>query len=153
MDGLAEHIQQVLTGIWTLTLGLPLRRHAGVPAETGSLLAGRVDITGAWEGSVSLRCPAAFAREAAAILFGVAPGSTSEDQTRDALGELTNMTGGSLKALFPGPSRLVPPAVLGASEQVPAPGSRLLGEVAFDCQGHLLLVTVVERDGATAGSR
>jgi hypothetical protein len=146
MERLDESIHRVVEGIWARALGWSLRTHPDAPAGAGDVLEGRVDVVGAWEGTISLQCPAAFAREAAAILFGAAPEGMSEDQTRDALGELTNMTGGSLKALFPGPSRLVPPSVVSNPAVLPPPGSRLLRQMAFECRGHFLRVTVLERE-------
>src|SRR5262245_9205552 len=120
----------------------------GQPADASPrTLTGCVQITGAWEGAVILHCPSPLARKAAAIMFEMDAEAASDDEVKDALGELTNMIGGNVKAQLRQPSRLSLPSVTeGADYSVTVPGSRPLTKVTFDCDGQVMSVTLLIRD-------
>ena len=108
-----DEIRQSVEDLWSSVLGLAIeqRPSPNFPNASPDLITGSIQISGAWEGAVTLDCGATLARQAAAIMFGVEPGETSYDQVQDALGELTNILGGQIKALLPEPCRLSMPAV------------------------------------------
>src|SRR5688572_19054877 len=107
-------ITEIVQSVCSSVLGIEVvEATAGGPG--GDVLVGTVRIAGAWQGEVVLRSTTAFARRAAAIIFD-APEGGSDEENRDALGELTNMVAGNLKALLPAPSKLSLPAVAGARE-------------------------------------
>ncbi len=111
------------------------------PAATGRTVSGCVQFSGAWEGAVTIECSAEFARQAAATMFGIAPDQTSVADTKDAMGELVNMTGGNVKALLPEPCRLSLPTVTeGGDYSTHVHGGELMTTVIFDCQGSPLVV-------------
>lgn len=87
----------------------------------------RIFITGAWDGSVSLRCTEALGRRVASGMFGVGPDRVSDEDVQDALGELANILGGNIKPLFPAPNHLSLPFHGGD----PEPG-RLLCQLDMD---------------------
>lgn len=125
-----EHICEVTENVWSTFLGLDVRRRP--PGETPAVdewaFAGWVKIKGA-----------------ASIMFGIDVESTDAEQTHLALSELTNMTGGNLKSLFPPPAKLCLPTVMpGNDVQASMRGSRVVRQVAFECQGYPLLVLVLE---------
>jgi hypothetical protein len=142
-----QDISGVTEAVWasTLDLGVQTAPVATSPADAARLV-GRVQITGAWTGSVLLVCAGDLARTAAAAIFGGAPEETSDSQARDALAEIINMTAGNLKALLPEPCQLGLPAVAGVdgfvAETTP-PDARGLTEVGFTCQGRPFVVRVV----------
>lgn len=143
--------------IWKSVLGLPVRRTPERVKPTGRtrFLTGCVQITGAWEGAVTLDCSAVLARRIAAIMFGVAPETAGVEDVQDALGEMTNVTGGNIKNLLPTPSHLSLPLVTeGLDYSTSITGGKVLRQVAFDCQGEPLLVSVLERTrrNSSAGS-
>ena len=141
-----DDISMIVEGIFTELLGLDVQRTYEPAEMAGRAFTGCVQITGAWDGAVTVDCPAELAHRTAAAMFGVEP--ESADEITDALGEVANMTGGNIKALLPGPSRLSLPAVAeGGSRLLTVPGSSLLTEVAFQCLGLPLKVTVVQRRG------
>jgi chemotaxis protein CheX len=110
-------------------------------------LTGCVSITGAWEGAVTLDCSAQLARKLAAVMMRQEPEQTSCDDIADALGELTNILGGNVKRLLPGPSRLTLPAVAeGRDYHLKVAGSQLLSEICFECEGEPMRVTLLQRD-------
>jgi len=117
----------------------------------GDVTVGCVTVTGAWQGRVLLACPAQLARMAAAAMFDLPAEQLDDREVADALGELTNMIGGNIKSLIPGPSRLSMPAVtVGASLTVPMPGMALVSTVSLACEG-LPLTVSVWREGPEPG--
>jgi chemotaxis protein CheX len=114
-----------------------------VRADGGDVTVGCVTVTGEWQGSVLLACPAQLARMAASAMFDLPAEQLDDEQVADALGELTNMIGGNLKSLIPGPSRLSMPTVtVGASSTDPTPHAALLSSVSLVCEGLPLTVSV-----------
>jgi chemotaxis protein CheX len=117
----------------------------------GDVTVGCVTVTGAWQGSVLLACPAQLARMAAAAMFDLPAEQLDDREVADALGELTNMVGGNIKSLIPGPSRLSMPAVtVGAWPTVKPPHAALVATVSLACEG-LPLTVSVWREGPEPG--
>ena len=80
-------------------------------------------------------------------MFDIEPAEATNDEIRDALGELTSITGGNLKSLMPGPSQLSIPAVVeGTDYRLILPESRRLVCVAFECEREPLWVTLIQRE-------
>ena len=111
--------------------------------DGGDVTVGCVTVTGEWQGSVLLACPAQLARMAASAMFDLPAEQLDDVRVADALGELTNMIGGNIKSLIPGPSRLSMPTVtVGASSTEPIPDAALLSRVSLACEGRPLTVSV-----------
>lgn len=146
MQRLEEQISAVTGAVWRTVLGLNLEPASHGPGATERLLLGSVAVTGAWNGAVWLYCSPTLARQAAAIMFHVEPTEATDDQMRDALGELTNIAGGNLKALFPAPCSLSVPTVT-EPQRPDVEDGRVLARVAFECEGEPVLVSCTERDG------
>jgi chemotaxis protein CheX len=140
-------IGQYVESIWGSMLGLGVRPgDTSLPGQKSDYLTGCVQLTGAWEGAVALDCPAVLARQAAGILFGAEPAATTVEQVHDVVGELTNMIGGNLKSLMPGPLYLCLPAVADGSDYaLRVLASRLVMQAGFECEGHSFRVTITER--------
>jgi chemotaxis protein CheX len=79
----------------------------------------------------------------------------SGEEIRDALGELTNVIGGNVKALFPGPSALsLPTVAVGSDYDLGVIDASATRTVSFTCDGQPLVVTLFEGptgNGASAG--
>jgi chemotaxis protein CheY-P-specific phosphatase CheC len=139
-------LRQLTGAIWESTLGLEVQPIPGpdLSGQEASTLIGRVQITGAWLGTVLLECSRELARKVARAMFGLDAEDPTGDQIRDALGEITNMTAGNLKSLVGGHCHLSIPQV---TERVVEPPAALedavLTRQAFDCQGELLVVTIL----------
>ncbi len=125
-----DEVCRLVGQVWGLMLGLDVGTAPSPPPAAA--LAGSVPVRGAWQGRVVLRCDPALARLAAARMFGVPAEEVTDEQTSDALGELTNMVGGNLKGLLPGSSSLGLPAVAAGRE---CPDEPCLVRVAFQCEG------------------
>ena len=153
MQFLEKEISQLMTTIWVDFLGLEIHRTPEEPPANGdqSYLSSCVHVTGAWEGMVTLRCPADLAREAARVMFSTPLDQVSEEQTLDALAELTNMTGGNLKALMQPPCHISLPILTEHTHgPLRIPGSSLLSEVAFKAAGYDFVVAILERTSKAA---
>ncbi len=110
------------------------------------LLSGSVRISGTWEGRVVMCVPFFLAKECAAHMHGRVAAALTDDDVRDAWGELVNVVGGNLKALLPSPSQLSLPEVGEASTWGAAePGTVSLNEVTFACLGERLRLTLLKR--------
>jgi chemotaxis protein CheX len=152
MQFLEEEIRQVAEAIWASVLGVNLVPRTVVPPVSDGAVSAWVQLSGGFEGAVNVECSAEFARHAAATMFGLEPAAASLADTRDAIGELTNMTGGNLKALLPESCRLSLPTVVergrGCDE---ARGGSALTTVAFDCQGTPLVIRLLGRANTEGG--
>src|SRR5271163_702197 len=96
MQIVEDQIRQSVEEVWSSVLGLTIEGRPGpsFPNSSPDLITGCIEITGAWEGSVTLDCETLMAQRAAGIMFDIEPSLTSYDQVQDALGELTNILGG-----------------------------------------------------------
>jgi chemotaxis protein CheX len=78
-------------------------------------------------------------------MFQLSEDEVAPDLIQDALGELTNMTGGNLKSLLPEPCFLSLPAVTMTQQGFRIPGSELLTSVTFQCWGYKFKVSVLKK--------
>ena len=79
-------------------------------------------------------------------MFGIEVYELMPDQISDALGEMTNIIGGTIKSFLPEPSCLSLPAVAeGMDCYFRVIGSRLVAQHCYSLQGEPFQVTVVER--------
>jgi chemotaxis protein CheX len=139
-----EQIVGIAHDVWSSFTGTSLRAADDeLAAGTDDLIVGSVAVTGEWRGSVLLACPTQLARTAASAMFDVPAEELTDDEVADALGELTNMIGGNVKSLLPGPGRLsMPEVTVGSSDVVRMPHAVLLNRVALACDGLRLTVSV-----------
>ncbi len=110
-----DDISELTGSIWRDTLGIEVEAEAEEvrrPRKGDSKIVGVVRVSSqSFQGTVKLECSPEVARRAAAIMFEMPESEASQRDIEDAVGELTNMTGGNLKALVPGPAQLGLPKV------------------------------------------
>jgi chemotaxis protein CheX len=144
-------LREIAAGIWSTQLGIELEETpvpAVVAAIGGEAMTGSVQIAGGWRGAVHLHCSRSAVERAAALMFGVAAERLSADDLRDALGELTNMTAGNVKACLGHDACISMPTVVeGRNYGVTVRGSEVLQEVGFLVEGDPLLVTLLVKRG------
>ena len=153
MQFLEKEISQLMQSIWDdfLKIGVTPNADGPPPGGAGLELTSCLHITGAWEGVVALRCSQKLGRKVAGTMFSIDPASASEEQVVDAIGELTNMTGGNLKALMAPPCRISLPIItIQSGGPVRVPGSRLISEVAFKAAGEDFVISVLENQSVSA---
>jgi len=140
-----EDVEQVVVDIWASILGLEVVTAPEVEMTRPSVT-GVVHISGESDGSVSLECPKGLAEQAAALMFGMSVDELGAGEMEDALGELTNMTGGGIKSLLPGQNQLsLPTVVEGTGYHLNVPGAVPVRAVWFACEGEPIVVRVYER--------
>lgn len=146
MDLGQHEIIEVVRSVWETALGLEIEpaEHMERPAGNRGFWTGFIQIAGAWEGVIVCVSSDPLLRRVAAVMFSVPEAALTTEHLHDTLGELTNMIGGNLKALLPGPSFLCLPAVVeGTDYSVRIPTTTSTAEVAFQCGAQPLLVQVL----------
>jgi len=107
---------------------------------------GCIQITGDWEGAVTLYCPEALVRRATASMFSMPSEEVSLEEMRDTLGELTNMTAGNIKSLLPANCYISLPSVAeGVEYRLTVPGGKIVMQEGFECAGQPLIVAIIAR--------
>jgi chemotaxis protein CheX len=145
MQSLRQHIEAIAAMVLETTAGVALVPAAGEIPRDRPALTGCVHIDGAWNGAALVECELPLARRLTAALFAREPADLALDEVRDALGEITNMVGGNLKALLPSPSRLsLPTVVEGADYAVTVPGTAPAAVASFRVGEQIVVVRVLE---------
>jgi len=143
-----EDINRIITDIWTSILGFEIEFvHDGVslPKSERSMV-GCIQITGEWQGAVTLFCPDSLVRKATASMFEMPEDEVSDDEMQDTLGELTNMTAGNINTLLPtGCGISLPTVAEGIDYKLTIPGGKVTCELGFLCEGEPMIAAVMER--------
>lgn len=139
-----EEIRQFVTDIWSTFLNMKV-----APTETpfkpkgnGNTLAGCVQITGEWQGSVTLYAPKEIGKKIAATMYGLSEAEVVDKQVQDVIGEITNVLAGNIKSILPAPCSISLPCVAITDFNLHHPGSEMLTAVNFDCEGLAFLVVM-----------
>lgn len=143
-----EDLCSLTESVWSTTLNLPVQRaeYYRKPFRSQELCSSRNFIAGDWIGSVRIQCPVPLARKVAAAMFGREPNDTTAGEIRDALGEITNMIAGHVKALAPEPCCLSTPTETREKDYIQSSDLlSIVGRQAFDCEGEVFEVAVFER--------
>jgi chemotaxis protein CheX len=104
-------VHAVVEEVWSSFLGaeepiLPLP----TPLPPGGWMAA-ITVSGGWDAQVTVNLSDAGALHVTSTMLMCPVEECSDEDLRDALGELVNMVGGNIKSLMPGPSVLSLPAV------------------------------------------
>lgn len=143
-----DDIRDIVANICTSLLDLPVEPVWEPPARPihAHAYTSSVQISGAWEGAVSVECSEHLARRMTEAMFGMEKGEAAREEILDAVGEVANVAGGNVKALLPAPATLSMPSVTeGVDYVVKMPGTAIVNHVGFSCDGEPLVVTVLRR--------
>jgi CheY-specific phosphatase CheX len=149
MNFAEEEITQLTEMIWQSTLALPVNRTESLPLEIKGQSAwlGTVHITGAWQGILAFQCMTDLARRITQIMFSKHELDVSADEMQDAVGEITNMLGGNVKALLPEVSALSLPAMVeGKDYCLRVPGTCEVTRLVFSSEGSPFVITLLQRE-------
>jgi len=125
---------------------------AMVSDSRGEYVVSAVQIVGEWQGAVRLDIDMELARRACANLTGVAATDLSQQDVRDAAGELANMVGGSVKALCAQGSRLsLPTVAMGRCFEFTLCQGTVIQALSFSHESGGLTVSVIQRQDPSAG--
>ena len=140
-------VEQVTRTVWMALVEQELETAPeGEGTLSGRFLTGCVQITGEWEGAIVVSCSFNLAMSTTAFMFDMDVSEVDREELQDAVGELANMVGGSLKGLVPGPSRLSLPTVVDGSDySTKIPGAKQEVQAALTAGGEPLIVTVMRR--------
>ena len=146
-----EQIEDIVKAIWSTIVDVPIQRGRAGAANDDSTVTGIVNIEGAWRGAVVVRCPFVLASLLTVAMFQ-GDDDPDIDEVRDALGELTNMVAGNIKALLPAPSAIsLPTVAFGSQYEISVVGTHTVATVDFVSESHPLVVTVAQRSGDATG--
>ena len=141
-----NEINELVSDIWGSVLGIPAEPAPMDIVEDESRLTGFVHIHGDWEGTVTVDCQLGLATQADAAMFGMEPDELSRDEIDDALGEITNMNGGGIKAMCAGSCKLSLPTVIqGKGFTVRVRGTEEVHTLTYAAGGSWLVVRVLAR--------
>ena len=142
---------EITEKVWESLLDLPLALRVpgtpGVPPRNDvRTFTGCIQVSGPWEGAVTVHCSEALAGVITGAMFGSEPADCTPEEVRDALGELANMIGGNVKALLPEGCRISLPTVAdGIAYHLSVPGTRPVVAVTWLCDAEPLMVRMLER--------
>jgi hypothetical protein len=110
---------------------------------------GQVSLTGAWNGTITLRVPMPLASSLTSTLFAIPAGEISSVERADVVAELCNVVAGNLKGLIRGGVTLsLPTALEGDAELMTRQTALSTGAVAVDAiypfLGQLIAVQIIE---------
>ena len=138
-------VESIAYAIWESLLGLPIDVGEGSGLGEDSQVTGLVHLHGAFQGAVMIECSEALGSLLTAAMLQTEGIPDAVDVT-DALGELTNVFAGNIKALLAQPSSISLPAVaFGPSYEIDVVGATVVARVTFVCEGHPLVVTLLQR--------
>ncbi|MGC1511965.1 MAG: chemotaxis protein CheX [Acidimicrobiales bacterium] len=149
MDIQEEDIIQIVSDIWTSMLGIDAE-FVGAGGELKSesrMLSANVQISGDWEGVLTVLCAETLAGQFAGAMLEMDPDEIEGAEVHDAMGELANIAGGNLKALVDGHAKLSLPVVTGGLELAfSIPGSKVVSNLAFRSNGEIFTILIVAKD-------
>lgn len=141
-----SQIEQIVQSIFTSMLGMEAFRGSSDPTECQETVLGTIHIAGPKSVSVALGLTSEVARATAANMLQMNPADVTSDDIRDVAAELTNMIGGNLKSLLPGPQHLsLPTVVAGRDLGLEIPGADLVEDVGLVCDAGTFRVRLYSR--------
>jgi CheY-specific phosphatase CheX len=139
-----DGISQVAVAVYETMLDVCLRAAAPPCAPAPNSFTAAVYYAGTWKGAMLLECSREQAMDWAARLMSIQP-PISPDDTRDGLGELTNVLAGNLKPLLPpGVGLSIPCVVEGSDYSLRICGGNLSESLYFEDQFGSFRITLVE---------
>jgi chemotaxis protein CheX len=146
MQYLEKEIRAFVEMIWSTVLRMDVTPERNETAPPQSAIEGRIRIRGGWHGTIVLQTDEKLASRAASKMLCLATGASASDKdAHDAIAELTNILGGNLKALLPGPSQLGLPVAGPSNDHGLGPiKGHMLAELAFHCDTMPLRVKLFE---------
>lgn len=149
MQFLESEIQQYNKLVWSTLLGFDIQPEPGTfDFSPEDMVTGSVQVTGKWNGVITLYVPSPLVNEITETMFSLKPGEANPETKKDAIGELINMVGGNIKSMLPQPSVLSTPifAMEGQSQQFPF--TKKVTQCKFTYQDSSFALTLYEQEPA-----
>jgi chemotaxis protein CheX len=141
-------INQFVTDIWSTFLSMKVSPtdKQFKPKGKDNTLAGCVQITGGWHGTVTFYASREIGKKVAATMYGLDETEVNKQQIQDVIGEITNILAGNIKSLLPSPCSISLPSVAVTDYNLHHPGSEPVTAVNFDCEGMPFLVVMLQEN-------
>ncbi len=141
-------ISQFVTDIWSTFLNMQVSPtdKPFQPEGKDNTLAGCVQITGEWQGTVTLYAPKDLGKKIAASMYALEESEIDEQMVQDVMGEITNMIAGNIKSLLPTPCSISLPSVAVTDYDLHHPGSEPITAVNFVCDTLPFLVNMLQEN-------
>lgn len=136
-------LTELTSGVWEAFLGMSADPVSPETPIGGRVYTSYVNISGGWEGCVSIVIPEPLARQVAGAMFGMDDGELGSAEVADAVGELANIIGGNIKGMIEEPSALsLPMVAVGTDYAVVVPGTELVQSVVLESNGVAFQIAV-----------
>jgi len=143
-----EELQAIVNEIFQSMINMDVVpcSECSVSNKRAAYMASAVQIVGGWQGAVRLDINEQLACNICASLMSVPIGELSARDVADAVGELANIVGGSVKALLaPNCALSLPSVVAGHDFEFNVIQGTLLRDASFTHPSGTLTVSVIER--------
>lgn len=137
-----KSIRRIVDEVWTLVLNASTAACCRDGADGESALVSSVDVSGAWEGGVAVRCSLSLARLIAARTHRLQGAEPTNAQMRFALGEIASLLGAGINGLLSKPARVSRPVVVEAPAGTPPESRGPASTTWLSSLGHPFAVTV-----------
>lgn len=138
-----EDILTVTNNVFQTMLGVEATLDGDSGRSESDPITGCVQITGQWKGAVMVQTSRDFSSDAACKMLSMEADDVELIDRQEALAELTNVIGGNIKGLVPGPSSLSLPSVTSAkADDIRVMNTTVESSVAFDCNGQQVRVVI-----------
>lgn len=141
-----ENIFEITNSVFSTMLDLQCEMGEPTDETTNECLStdhvvGCIHISGGWNGVIQLMLTADSTAKAASQMLQIATEDVTHDDIIDTVSELTNMVGGGIKGVLPGPSFLSLPSLTSGDDfNIRIPGAALLQSVGFQCEGQPMTI-------------
>ena len=145
MQFFENEIKEYVEFAWS-TLDLKTTPTEQFPENSGNSITANIQISGEWRGIVAMKIEHALAQQLAVKMFSIEEGQVTDEEVNDAVSEMINIIGGNIKSILPQPSQLSLPMVDLKGGGLHFPFTEQRSQVAFDCEGKALEVTIHQVD-------
>ena len=150
----ANILYSIIESNWTDMLGLQVERidvdrSANADYQRTIGFVHIVHMEGAWRRTVTCECSEVLAQRVAAVMFESPPEEITEDEIRDAVGEITNLIAGNLKTELTdgdGCELSLPMVVHGDDNMIDLPHTHLEAGVYCASEGQPMTVKLLTKD-------
>lgn len=146
MQFLESEIQQYNKLVWSTLLGFDIQPKSGsFNISSENTITGSVQISGKWNGVISLYLPSDLVSRITETMFSLESGQATLETKKDAIGEMINMIGGNIKSMLPQPSTLSTPIFSMEGESQQFPFTKRVTQCEFICKGNPFALSLYEQ--------
>lgn len=146
MQFLENEIKKYNKLVWSTLLDFEIEPKSGAfDFSSNDTVTGSVQITGKWNGVISLYLPSPLVNKITETMFSLDSGEATTETKKDAIGEMINMIGGNLKSMLPQPSSLSTPIFSMEGQKQEFPFTKKVTQCQFNCNGNSFALSLYEQ--------